>query len=266
MYQDSLGRAGSLALSGCYFYYKEQRAQGQGHGGLSLCPIYIPQGHVLVSLLHQRILVIEGLALTDQLMESWIKWHSLRFTDSFSGPKTLHAGVLALLKLKLPQETTLSKVYPVKRDARSVNQPPSRMLSTSEINRHFFLGMRRKTSSLKSNLETCCSLHFNSVYNGDIETIMVQPQQVVTQLVVRTNACLLETILFCIIAVTYSDSARFSHFLSDRKSWWMMLADWQPFIIVHSLQVRCREDHPQRPSCRIKRPSDTRALPSRESY
>lgn len=49
-----------------------------------------------------RKLVIEGLVLT----ESWIKGYSLRFINSFRGPKTCYAGVPVLLKLKLPQAMT----------------------------------------------------------------------------------------------------------------------------------------------------------------
>lgn len=49
-----------------------------------------------------RKLVIEALVLT----ESWIKGYSLRFINSFSGPKTSYAEVPVLLKLKLPQEMT----------------------------------------------------------------------------------------------------------------------------------------------------------------
>ena len=87
---------------------------------------------------------------------------------------------------------------------QGVNQPISVLLALQFREKHWgsFLGMRRKTSSLKFNPETCCSLHFNPIHNRDIETrggVGVQPQQGATQSVERTNACLLEAILFCII-------------------------------------------------------------------
>lgn len=43
----------------------------------------------------------------------------------------------------------------------------------------------------------------------------------------------------------------------------MILADWQPLIMVHYLQVRCREGHPQRPTAEQSAHiwTDARALP-----
>lgn len=119
----------------------------------------------------------------------------------------------------------------------------------------FFLG-KRKTSSLKLYLETHCSLHINSVHNRDIETIKYHPAG--GHPVSGKNKGLPSrdhSLSQAPHSVSYSVS-----FLSERKSWGMMLADWQAFTMARSLQVRCGRDHLQRHSCRRKRPSDKPGL------
>lgn len=55
------------------FLLQRTDSQGQGCGSWSLCPIYTPQGHVLVSLLHQGLDRILD-QVTQSKIHQFIQW------------------------------------------------------------------------------------------------------------------------------------------------------------------------------------------------
>lgn len=76
---------------------------------------------------------------------------------------------------------------------QGVGEPTSILCAIQFRGKHWALSSEcEEKHSLKSNAETCCSLHFNSVHNRDIEARAVKPQQGVTQSVVSMTACLPE--------------------------------------------------------------------------